>query len=327
MKNKDAKNRFFDLKYLYNSERKTETDTYNQSPEIYRRLNEIIDKIICKLPYFWGDFDNNLTDKGEHQYFCSLNYMQAPYTFWQIISLYRKGYYLEAIILCRNLFETIIQMKYFYKYPYKITDDWQHECRFINPDTVKNRKSELFKDSENNKSIRVVYGELKIGVSKQVKQSFYYVEFEWTAEEARQHCMQNNGKFYKTNRKNFKMMFEEFAPGFYDKHYPIFCEAAHGTGLKIPNKHEGASTITMPGCHYDVRKADFICIYLIILLYAYISFYSIIYDKNSIEKNALLYQEIIDSKNWLKRIMQDHQKINDKSVGWYDHIYKIINNI
>lgn len=76
--------------------------------------------ILLKLQYLKGHTVDPNSEEGIFQYFCSGHYLQAPYTFAAAYNLYGLGYYMETIILIRNLVEVLVQMRYFYRHKDKI---------------------------------------------------------------------------------------------------------------------------------------------------------------------------------------------------------------
>lgn len=113
--------RFFGLKELIESEIQTKAITRAELSGVANNYPLIID-VFFKLPYCIGKLEPVETPVGGFQAICFEHYVQAPYTFWTVYSLYEKGYYLESMILYRHLLEVLIQMKYFQKYPEKLKD-------------------------------------------------------------------------------------------------------------------------------------------------------------------------------------------------------------
>lgn len=80
-----------------------------------RNYPNLIDTFL-KLPYFVEAKAAN-TDVEAVQFFARTHYMQAPYTFWTLYSMWRQGHYLESTILLRYLLEVVVQLRYFQRYP------------------------------------------------------------------------------------------------------------------------------------------------------------------------------------------------------------------
>jgi hypothetical protein len=57
-----------------------------------------------------------MKDNDFFQGLCFSRYVQAPYSLFCLIELWAKGFYTEAYMVYRSLFEAFIQMRYFYKY-------------------------------------------------------------------------------------------------------------------------------------------------------------------------------------------------------------------
>lgn len=145
----------FGLEDLLDSELKTIVDTESRLRGVYEEFPLIID-LLFKLNYCRGEVEDVTTDIGIFQSFCFTHYAQAPYTLWSIYSLYEKGYYLESIILYRNLLEAFIQMRYFHKYPQKLTDHITGDTRI--------RFITMF-DEFSKGFYKITYGEILSGAS------------------------------------------------------------------------------------------------------------------------------------------------------------------
>lgn len=111
----------FGLENLLKSVEITERETQRCYQARYEHYRTIIDYSL-KAPYFMGQLEPLGTIPGNFQAFCSDSYDQAGRTFWAIFDLVQKGFYLEANIIYRYLLEALIQLKYFYKYPNKLTE-------------------------------------------------------------------------------------------------------------------------------------------------------------------------------------------------------------
>lgn len=72
------------------------------------------------LQQSFGEMDDVNTLTGKLQSIAYMHYVQLPYTLNVIFEQIMKGYYLESQILIRHLFETLVQLKYFYKHPQDI---------------------------------------------------------------------------------------------------------------------------------------------------------------------------------------------------------------
>ena len=121
-------NNLFSFDYLHTSEINAKKKTRDELYGLFEQYPKIID-LFCRLPYFKGELHEVNTPLGGVQNFCYMHFVQAPYTFWAIYSLFEKAYYLEAIVILRHLIEAHIQMKYFVKYPDKHLPHFKNEKR------------------------------------------------------------------------------------------------------------------------------------------------------------------------------------------------------
>lgn len=126
------------ITYLLQSEEKTLDYTRSLFSGLTEQYPIMVD-VLFKLPYYTGELDTIETPMGIFQSHCYRCYLQAPYTFWSVYSLWEKGYYLESFILFRNLLEMFIQLRYFQKYPEKtqghmnqaLPENKKHRIAFI----------------------------------------------------------------------------------------------------------------------------------------------------------------------------------------------------
>jgi hypothetical protein len=96
------------------SEIDTELYTSQRLNGYYKFYPKVID-LLFSLQYEQGDMQDVNTDYGSFQGRADVDYSQLPYTFNSIFMLINKGYYLEATILVRQVFETLVQLRYFHK--------------------------------------------------------------------------------------------------------------------------------------------------------------------------------------------------------------------
>lgn len=101
---------------LISTEQQVYTKTSNRLKGFYRDGSKFIN-LIFYLQQSFGEMDTVTTPTGELQSIAYMHFVQLPYTFNLIYDQIMKGYYLESQILIRHLFETLLQLKYFYKYP------------------------------------------------------------------------------------------------------------------------------------------------------------------------------------------------------------------
>lgn len=87
------------------------------------------------------------------------------------------------------------------------------------------------------------------------------------------HFSSNNQK----QRIDFKRMFDEFSPGYYDAHYRVLCSIAHsGAGLSAMSGMEhipdGSGRILAPiGCRFDREMSSYIINHTMTLLAGYLA--------------------------------------------------------
>jgi len=128
-------------------------------------------------------------------------------------------------------------------------------------------------------------------------------------------------------RKNFKVMFDEFAPGYYENYYNILCDAAHGGLFKDFCRFERKSTSvarTRMGCEFNAFIATFLINQSIALLFGYLNIFDKIYPKNTLKSEPTVHSTLNEAKGWLVSAMESHKKEYPKTLNWYKHMGKII---
>lgn len=101
------------LKHVMQSELSVKNSSKN---ELYGFITIFIEAIntFFQLPYYIiAQSDDPSSPLGQYEFFCSMHYYQAPYTFLPIYHLWIRGYYYECVILIRNLLESFVQIRYF----------------------------------------------------------------------------------------------------------------------------------------------------------------------------------------------------------------------
>lgn len=109
----------FEYKDLITSEQQV----YNTASHSVKGFYEVGPKFVDLCFYLqqsFGEMDDVTTTNGILQSMAYMHYVQLPYTINLIYEQIMKGYYLESQILMRHLFETLLQLKYFYKHPENI---------------------------------------------------------------------------------------------------------------------------------------------------------------------------------------------------------------
>ncbi|MBI4811016.1 MAG: hypothetical protein HY800_06175, partial [Ignavibacteriales bacterium] len=69
---------------------------------------------LFETSYFTGISDAPDTPNGSFHAFAHHDYLRIPYTIRAISLLIESGYYLEATVLLRNLYEVFVQLRYFH---------------------------------------------------------------------------------------------------------------------------------------------------------------------------------------------------------------------
>ena len=128
-------------------------------------------------------------------------------------------------------------------------------------------------------------------------------------------------------RKNFKIMFDEFAPGYYEKTYGLLCDAAHGSRFKDFCRFERKSPTvgrTRTGCEFNAFLATSVINQSIALLFGYLNIFGNIFPKSTIKNNSTVHETLQDAKKWLIKAMENHKKECPKSLELYEHMDKFI---
>lgn len=107
------------LEVLLQTEKQTTSNTLNVRGEDSVEINNLIN-IFFRLSYHcWEDMQLN---SDEHWFISRAKpvYIRLPYSLRAIYSLWLKGYYLEAMVVFRQMLEGLVTLRYFHKYPKKI---------------------------------------------------------------------------------------------------------------------------------------------------------------------------------------------------------------
>jgi len=107
---------YMSLGFLTESEKGCAASTRQNLSGFYDNFPLAID-ILLKLPYFIEHTEPPDSQGNWLHVFCYDGYLQAPYTFLCTYRLCIKGHYLESFVLIRHTLETLLQMRYFHKYP------------------------------------------------------------------------------------------------------------------------------------------------------------------------------------------------------------------
>jgi hypothetical protein len=110
----------------------SEQQVYNIVSVRLKGFHEVGPKFVDLCFYLqqsFGEFDDVATPNGELQLIAYMHYTQLPYTVNLIYEQIMTGYYLESQILMRHLFETLLQLKYFYNHPEEIKAHMKHNIQ------------------------------------------------------------------------------------------------------------------------------------------------------------------------------------------------------
>lgn len=110
----------------------SEQEVYNIISVRLKGFYEVGPKFVDLCFYLhqsFGEVDDVATPNGELQSIASIHYAQLPYTVNLIYEQIMKGYYLESQILMRHLFETLLQLKYFYNHPEELKAHMKHNIQ------------------------------------------------------------------------------------------------------------------------------------------------------------------------------------------------------
>ena len=95
---------------------KTEIDTFNKSEKeilSWQQNYESILNTFFQFIYFVGDEKDPKSIDGMFLTFTHTHYLKIPYTIRATTLLLETGYYAESALLVRNLFEVLVQLRYF----------------------------------------------------------------------------------------------------------------------------------------------------------------------------------------------------------------------
>lgn len=94
----------------------SEQETELQTREYLKLINEEIPIMIDLLFKTTNYVEPIDISKVNFKSYCHDHYVQVPYTFKCLYNIYVFGYYNEAIILLRHLYEILARLRYFYKH-------------------------------------------------------------------------------------------------------------------------------------------------------------------------------------------------------------------
>lgn len=118
--------KLMNFSFQVDSEESTQETTINNIPGWFSYYPTLLDSLF-EVAYFIGITEDATSPEG---HFYTLGYntlVQFPYTVRATCILVEKGFYSEAIILIRNLYETFFQLRYFHKHQNKLITHWKKE--------------------------------------------------------------------------------------------------------------------------------------------------------------------------------------------------------
>lgn len=120
--------KLMNFKIQVDSEESTQVKTLYEIPVWYLHYPTLLDTLF-EVAYFVGSAEDATSPEG---HFYTLGYtalVQFPYTIRATCTLIERGFYSEAIILVRNLYESFFQLRYFRRHQDAIMPHWQKKRR------------------------------------------------------------------------------------------------------------------------------------------------------------------------------------------------------
>lgn len=116
----------------YSELKVTEESVKLKTSNVLKGFYDVVPKFVdvgFSLQESFGEFESIDTCFGELQSIAYMHFVQLPYTTKVICDLIVTGYYLESQILVRNLFEALVQLKYFLLYPEEIKKNFKKNIK------------------------------------------------------------------------------------------------------------------------------------------------------------------------------------------------------
>jgi hypothetical protein len=101
--------------YLLETEEMTHTETIKKLQEWFLKYPEFIN-VLFEAAYFTGKVANPESAEGSFHAYAHHLILRYPYTMRGVIKLLESGYYYESTFLIRNMFEVLVQLRYFSKH-------------------------------------------------------------------------------------------------------------------------------------------------------------------------------------------------------------------
>ena len=105
-------NNLMNYKYLLKTENETIQKSENEIQIWYENYEVFMDSLF-QFIYYVGETNDPNSDEGMFFAFAHLHFLKIPYTLRATALLLERGYYAESAQLVRNLFEVIVQLRYF----------------------------------------------------------------------------------------------------------------------------------------------------------------------------------------------------------------------
>jgi hypothetical protein len=122
------------------------------------------------------------------------------------------------------------------------------------------------------------------------------------------------------DRVQFKVMFDAFAPGFYERYYgELYSRYAHGKGghfaLRYQRKEGGISPIL--GNQYDPEKLTFVMNAVLPLLLGFLRLFSRFVPSNTLAAEPSTSEKIANLERWVEGHIVAHKEAYPQTHEWY----------
>lgn len=136
------------------------------------------------------------------------------------------------------------------------------------------------------------------------------------------------GKNGKKKKLTLKDIFEEVAPGYYEKNYGRLLSGFQHGGtaasiFRIERKSPIETRVRM-GAIWDERGATFVINDLIAICYGYLNYFSKFFPEGFETIDGGLLRQYANSMSWLEKAMDSHKKEYPRSISWYKEIDSLI---
>ena len=136
------------------------------------------------------------------------------------------------------------------------------------------------------------------------------------------------GKNEKKKRLTLKDIFEEVAPGYYERNYGRLLSGFQHGGVgasifRIERKSPIEGRIRM-GAIWDEQGATFVINNFIAICYGYSNYFSKFFPEGFKTIDSDLLRQYKNSMLWLEKAMDSHKKEHPRSISWYKEIDSLI---